>query len=361
MDIPFVDLKAQYETIRDEINEVIQEVLDSQWFILGPKVNQLEEVVAEYCGVEYGIGVASGSDAILLSLMALGIGRGDEVITTPFTFFATAGAISRLGATPVFVDIDPATYNIDPHFEEKVTDRTKAIIPVHLYGQCADMDPILVLAQRYGLYVIEDAAQAIGAKYKGRKAGSMGHLGCLSFFPTKNLGGYGDGGMVLTNDKDLAEKIRALRSHGSRLKHYHAFVGCNSRLDAIQAAVLLVKLRYLDDWHEGRRQNAEVYDSLFVGTGIVRPYVESFNYHVYNQYVIRADDRDKLRAVLTEKGIGTAIYYPVPLHLQECYLNLGYSKGDLPVSENSAQHVLALPIYAELSRMQQQIVSIISE
>ena len=359
MAIPLVDLKAQYKSIKDEVNAAIQEVLESQYFILGPKVVELEEKIAAYCNVKYGIGVASGTDALLLSLMAIGVGRGDEVITTPFTFFATAGSISRLGAKPVFVDIDPRTYNINPQFiEEKITDKTRAIIPVHLYGQCADMDPILAIVKRHNLYVIEDAAQAIGAKYKGRKAASMGHLGCLSFFPTKNLGGYGDGGMVLTNDEGLAEKVSVLRVHGSKPKYYHSVIGCNSRLDALQAAVLLAKFSHIDQWNEARRQNAQVYNSLFADTNVVTPYAESFNYHVHNQYVIRVKQRDRLKEALKEAGIATEIYYPVPLHLQECYSDLGYQTGDLPVSEEAAEQVLALPVYPELTREQQEEIAV---
>ncbi|MFC1718660.1 DegT/DnrJ/EryC1/StrS family aminotransferase [Candidatus Poribacteria bacterium] len=355
MPVPLVDLKAQYEAIRNDINVAIEEVLESQWFILGPKVGELEEQIADYCNVKYSVGVASGSDALLLSLMAVNIGCGDEVITTPFTFFATAGSVSRLGAKPVFVDIDPRTYNIDPQLiEEKITDRTKAIIPVHLYGQCADMYPILEIARKYDLCVIEDAAQAIGAKYRSREAGSMGDLGCLSFFPTKNLGGYGDGGMILTGNEELAEKLKILRAHGSKPKYYHSAVGCNSRLDAIQATILLTKLRYLNKWNESRRQNAEVYNSLFADMDVVTPYSEDFNYHIYNQYVIRVKDRDKLKAFLKEKGIGTEIYYPVPLHLQECYSELGYKPGDMPVSEEASGQTLALPVYPELTREQQE-------
>jgi len=357
MAIPLVDLKAQYESIKDEINNSIQEVLESQRFILGPKVEELEEKIANYCNAQYGIGVASGSDALLLALMAIDVGYGDEVITTPFTFFATAGSISRLGAKPVFVDIDPKTYNIDPNLiEEKITKKTKAIIPVHLYGQCADMDPIIDIAKRHNLYIIEDAAQAIGSKYKDRKAGSMVHIGCLSFFPTKNLGGYGDGGMVLTDDPVLADKLAILRAHGSKPKYYHSVIGVNSRLDAIQAAILLAKLKHLDKWNEGRRQNAFMYDSLFKDMALVTPYADQFNYHIYNQYVIMLDDRDGLRDAMKESSIGTEIYYPVPLHLQECYSDLGYKKGDLPCSEEASDKTLALPIYPELTQSQQEQV-----
>ncbi len=356
--IPLVDLKAQYETIKDEIDTAVHEVMEGQWFILGPNVKRLEEEIADYCDVKCGVGVASGTDALLLSLMAVGIGCGDEVITTPFTFFATAGSLSRLGAKPVFVDIDPKTYNINPQLiEDKITEKTKAIIPVHLYGQCADMDPILELARKHDLYVIEDAAQAIGARYKDRQAGSMGHFGCLSFFPTKNLGGCGDGGMVLTDDADLAEKVRILRAHGSKPKYYHSVVGCNSRLDAIQAAVLLVKLKYLDGWSEARRKNAENYNRLFTGIDIVTPYVEGHNYHIYHQYVVRVSKRDELQSFLKEQNVSTAVYYPVPLHLQACYSELGYGEGDLPESERAAREVLALPVYPELTLEQQERIA----
>ncbi len=365
MAVPLVDLKAQYESIKDEINKAIQEVLESQRFILGPKVKELEEKIANYCNAKYGIGVASGSDALLLSLMAIDVGYEDEVITTPFTFFATAGSISRLGAKPIFADIDPKTYNINPNLiEEKITKKTKAIIPVHLYGQCADMDPIIDIAKRHNLYIIEDAAQAIGASYKDRKAGSMGHIGCLSFFPTKNLGGYGDGGMLLTNDSILADKLAILRAHGSKPKYYHSVIGINSRLDAIQASILLAKFNHLDKWNEGRRQNAFIYDSLLKDMDLITPSAESFNYHIYHQYVImlKSNLRDRLKDAMKEADIGTEIYYPVPLHLQECYSGLGYKKGDLPFSEEASDKTLALPIYPELTQSQQeQIVKTIKD
>ena len=373
MAVPLVDLKAQYATIKDEVNKAIQDVLESQVFILGPKVKELEEKIANYCDAKYSIGVSSGSDALLLALMAIGVGRGDEVITTPFTFFATAGSVSLLNAKPVFVDIDPGTYNISPYLiEEKITSKTKAIIPVHLYGQCADMDPILEIADKHGLYVIEDAAQAIGARYKDRKAGSMGHIGCLSFFPTKNLGGYGDGGMILTSDPELVEKVSVLRVHGSKPKYYHSIIGCNSRLDAIQASVLLAKLNYLDDWNEARRRNADKYNSLFKGLELVTPFAEPFNYHIYNQYVIKLkpgssgasapEKRDLVRESLKNAGIGTEIYYPVPLHLQKCYSDLGYKLGNLPASEEASANTLALPIYPELTNEQQeQVVKVIRD
>ena len=357
MQVPLLDLKAQYATIKDEIKAAIDEVLESQYFILGPKVQQFEEEIAEYCNAQHAVGVASGSDALLLALMAIDIGYGDEVITTPYTFFATAGSISRLGAKPVFVDIDAKTYNINPELiEENITDKTKAIIPVHLYGQCADMDPILEIGKKYNLCIIEDAAQAIGAEYKGRKAGSMGDMGCLSFFPSKNLGGYGDGGMVITNNADLAEKIRVLRAHGAKPKYYHSLIGVNSRLDALQAAVLSVKLKYLDGWSKARRQNAENYNHFFSDTDVVTPYAEPHNYHIYNQYIIRVSKRDELQEFLKERNIGTAIYYPVSLHLQGCYADLGYREGDLPESEKAAQETLALPIYSELTKEQQTTV-----
>ena len=354
MQVPLLDLKAQYATIKDEIKAAIDEVLESQYFILGPKVQQFEEEIAKYCNVQHAVGVASGSDALLLALMAIDVGYSDEVITTPYTFFATAGSISRLGAKPVFVDIDAKTYNINPELiEEKITDKTKAIIPVHLYGQCADIDPILEIGKKYNLCIIEDAAQAIGAEYKGRKAGSMGDLGCLSFFPSKNLGGYGDGGMVITNNTELAEKIRVLRAHGAKPKYYHSLIGLNSRLDALQAAVLSVKLKYLDGWSKARRQNAENYNHLFSDTDVITPYTEPYNYHIYNQYIIRVSKRDELQEFLKERNIGTAIYYPVSLHLQECYADLGYREGDFPEAEKASQETLVLPIYSELTKEQQ--------
>lgn len=357
MQIPLLDLKAQYATIRDEIRAAVDEVLESQHFIFGPVVERLEDEIARYCNADYAIGVASGSDALLLSLMAIDVGPGDEVITTPFTFFATAGAISQLGATPVFVDIEPKTYNINPTLiEERITDKTKAIIPVHLYGQCADMKPILEIAQQHNLKVVEDAAQAIGAEYHKHRAGAMGDLGCLSFFPSKNLGGYGDGGMVVANDAALAEKVKTLRVQGANPKYYHAVVGCNSRLDAIQAAVLCVKLKYLDAWNQRRRENAQRYDELFEGTPVVTPYAEPHNLHIYNQYTIRVKGRDALEQHLKSKGIGCALYYPLPLHLQECYKHLGYRTGDLPEAEQAATEVISIPIYPELTEAQQRYV-----
>ncbi len=366
MEVPLLDLKAQYAAIRDEIKAAIHDVLESQHFILGPRVEQFESEIAHDCGVEYAVGVASGSDALLLALMAIDVGAGDEVITTPYTFFATTGAISRLGAKPVFVDIDAKTYNINPDFiEAAISSRTKAIIPVHLYGQCAEMDGILAIARRHDLIVIEDAAQALGAKYKGHSAGTMGDLGCLSFFPSKNLGGFGDGGMVITHHAELAEKIKVLRVHGAKTKYYHSLIGLNSRLDALQAAVLSVKLKYLDGWSKARRQNAENYNHLFSNTDVITPYTEPYNDHIYNQYIIRVgkwakpspkSGRDELQEFLKKRNIGTAIYYPIPLHLQGCYTDLGYRAGDFPKSERAARETLALPIYSELTKAQQTAV-----
>lgn len=368
MKIPFFDLKMQFQSIEEEIKQALAEVFKTQQFILGPKVEEFENVIAKYCNTNYAIGVASGSDAILLSLMAVGIGYGDEVIIPSFTFFATAGSVSRTGAIPVFVDIDPETYNIDStKIEEKITERTKAIIPVHLFGQCADMNPILEIAKRRKLFVIEDAAQAIGALYKpnfndeGKKAGQMGDLGCFSFYPTKNLGGFGDGGMVVTNNSDLAEKVRILRVHGSKTKYFHKLIGINSRLDAIQAAILLAKFKYLERWIEERQKRAKFYNLLFNETPsilqlIKLPKTQYNNRHIFNQYVIRVSQRNRLREFLSNEGIGTDIYYPLPLHLQECYSFLKYKKGDLPNSEKASEETLALPIYPELTEDQQIFV-----
>lgn len=366
--VPFFDLSQQLMSIKGEIQSVIEEVYKTGQFILGPQVLTLEHMIASYCETRYGVGVASGSDALLLSLMAIGVGPGDEVILPPFTFFATAGSVSRLGATPIFVDIEPETYNIDPEkIEEKITSRTKAILPVHLFGQCAEMDPILQISKRHNLLVIEDAAQAIGAEYcpnegaPKKRAGSMGHLGCLSFYPTKNLGAFGDGGMVVTNDPELAERIRLLRTHGSQPKYYHKWIGINSRLDTIQAAILLAKFKYLDQWTWARQRRAERYQELFQeliqsGVEIGLPKIRRQNRHIFNQYVIRVSKRDQLRKFLMEEGIGTDIYYPLPLHLQECYSFLNHRPGDFPVSEKAAQEVLALPIFPELTEEQQFMV-----
>lgn len=369
MNVPLLDLNAQHQVIRKDLLAAVERVLDKGDFILGGEVKRLEEQVAAYCHTRYGVGVSSGTDALLVAAMALGLGPGDEVITTPFSFFATAAIISRLGAKPVFVDIDPVTFNLDPaKLERAITSRTRAVIPVHLYGQCADMDPILTLAARYGLPVIEDAAQAIGAEYRdGRRAGSMGRIGCLSFFPSKNLGALGDGGMVVTNDEALADRVRLLRIQGGRPKYYHKVVGGNFRLDTLQASVLNVKLPYLDRWTSMRQENALRYETLFQNSGLpdtvglclpqaVYRGHKVAHYHIYNQFSIRVPQRDALRAWLTEKGIGSEIYYPVPLHLQACYQSLGYKEGDLPVAEQACREVLGLPIYPELTAEQQETV-----
>jgi dTDP-4-amino-4,6-dideoxygalactose transaminase len=371
--VPLLDLKEQNSRIGQEIRSAIDRVIESQHFILGPEVEALEREVAAYSQCQYGIGVSSGTDALLVALMALDIGPGDEVITTPYSFFATAGSIARLGARPVFVDIDPSTFNILPEkIEERINDRTRAVMPVHLYGQMAEMDKIMEVARRHKLYVIEDAAQAIGAEYKGRRAGSIGDLGCFSFYPTKNLGGFGDGGMVTTNDSRLDERVRRLRNHGYTARYYNKEVGGNFRLDAIQAAVLRVKLKYLDEWTEARRHNAARYRTLFEQAqlalsgldqaatlnenAVLLPSDAQDGRHIYNQFVIRSRRRDELQSYLKERRIGTEIYYPVPLHLQECFAGMGWSEGDYPHSERAARETLALPIYPELTTEQQTIV-----
>ncbi|HUM04378.1 MAG TPA: DegT/DnrJ/EryC1/StrS family aminotransferase [Terriglobales bacterium] len=358
MNIPLLDLKAQYATIKDEVSAAIQEVLETQHFILGPKVEQCEKAIAAYSQCGFGVGVSSGSDALLACLMAENIGPGDEVITTPYTFFATVGAISRLGATPVFVDIDPATYNIDVNqIASKVTTKTRVIIPVHLFGQMADMDPIMAIAEKHGLVVIEDAAQAIGAEYKGRRAGSIGHYGCFSFFPSKNLGAIGDGGMIVTNDAQRAEKLKVLRGHGAKPKYYHRVVGGNFRLDAIHAAVVAAKLPHLDSWTEGRQRNAKRYDRLFreAGLPVGLPAVTT-NRHIFNQFVIRSTSRDQLQAFLKSKGVGSEVYYPVPMHIQDCFAYLGVKAGAFPESEKAAKESLAIPVYPELNDEQAEYV-----
>lgn len=373
MKVPLLDLKAQYLAIKPEVDKAVADVMESQHFILGPAVTACEAACAKYSNVAHGIGVSSGTDAILVCLMAENIGPGDEVITVPYTFFATVGCISRVGATPVFVDIDPVTYNMDPaQIEAKITKRTRAIMPVHLYGQAADMDPIMAIAKKHNLVVIEDAAQAIGSEYKGQRAGSIGHYGCFSFFPSKNLGGVGDGGMVVTNDAERAAKVTLLRAHGSKPKYYHKLVGGNFRLDAIQGAVVSAKLPHLDSWTAGRQKNAARYDKLFAESGIriatsgdapevkgaaevVLPKVVA-NRHIFNQYVIRSSQRDALRKTLEAAGVSTEIYYPVPMHLQECFASLGYQSGQLPESESAARETLALPIYPELTDAQARYV-----
>ncbi len=363
MKVPLLDLKAQYATIREEVLTAVSNVLETQVCIGGPKVAELEREVAALSGCKYAVGASSGTDALLNTMMSLGLGPGDEVITTPFTFFATAGCIARTGATPVFVDIDSRTYNIDPALiEAAVGPRTKAIVPVHLFGQMADMDPIMEIAARHGLAVIEDAAQAISATYKGRQAGSIGTAGCFSFFPSKNLGGAGDGGMIVTNDEALFERLALMRNHGSKPKYYHQHVGGNFRLDPLQAAILMVKLPHLNEWSEARRRHASWYDAHFAGTGIVTPYISPDCMSIYNQYVIRTENRDELMAHLKANEIGVEIYYPVPMHLQQCFAHLGYKNGDLPESEKAAEGVLALPVYPEMTlAMQEQVVATVAQ
>jgi len=355
--VPLLDLKRQYASIKTEIDEAIAKVVTHAQFILGPEVKTFEESVASYCKTKFAIGVASGTDALLISLRACGVGTGDEVIIPTFSFFATAGVVHNLGAKPVFVDINPETYNLDPDLiQEKITKKTKVIMPVHLFGQTCDMDPILDLAKKYNLKVVEDAAQALGAEYKSKKAGSLGDLGCFSFFPSKNLGGMGDGGMVVTSNPELAEKIKLLRTHGAKQKYYHDIVGYNSRLDTLQAAVLNVKLKYLDSWSKKRRENAQVYNQQLKGLEITLPKAESFNYHIYNQYTIAVKNRDELKDILKQKGIGCEVYYPVPLHLQECFSYLGYKKGSCTISEMKASDVISLPVFPELTEAEQNYV-----
>ena len=384
MKVPLLDLKAQYNSIKDELDEALIRIAESQYFILGPEVERLEESMNEYIGCAASIGVSSGTDALLVALMGIDIQPGDEVIVPTYSFFATAGVVSRLNAKPVLCDADPVTFNIDPSkIESLITEKTRAIVPVHLYGQCADMDPIMEIAKRHNLKVIEDAAQAIGSQYKdGRDAGTIGDIGCFSFFPSKNLGCFGDGGLVSVMDKELGERIRILRVHGGKPKYYHKIIGGNFRIDAIQAAVINVKLPHLNGWTAGRQKNAELYTKLFVEAGLSSGEGEiEFSeqekvllpkavykdnnisrYHIYNQYVIRVENRDDLRKYLTEKEIGTEIYYPVPFHLQECFAYLGHKKGDFPVSEFCADSSIALPIYPELSEDQiGYVVSTIKE
>ena len=371
--VPLLDLKAQFAEIRAEVMPVIDQVCASQHFILGEHVRALEEEIARYCAASAGIGVSSGTDALLLALMALDIGAGDEVITSPFTFFATAGAIARTGARPVFCDIDPVTFNLSPAAVQTFIDvnctvqeglinratggRIKALMPVHLYGQSADMDPLMAIARRYRLKVIEDAAQAIGTEYKnGLRAGTIGDVGCFSFFPSKNLGAFGDAGLCTTNDEELAERLRVLRVHGGKPKYFHAVIGGNFRIDELQAAVLRVKLKYLDRWTGGRQRNAAYYDEAFADAGLGAklrtPFAIPGYRHIFNQYVVRAQRRDALKARLTERGIGSEIYYPVPLHLQKCFAYLNHRAGDFPQAERAAEETLALPIYPELTQAQ---------
>ena len=371
--VPLLDLKAQFAQIRAEVMPIIEEVCASQRFILGENVLALEAEVAAYCASASGIGVSSGTDALLLALMALGVGVGDEIITSPFTFFATAGTIARLGARPVFCDIDPVSFNLSPQavaefidrhcsiqdgrlFNRATRGRIKGLMPVHLYGQSADMDPLMVLAKQYGLKVIEDAAQAIGTEYRGVRVGSIGDIGCFSFFPSKNLGAFGDAGLCTTNDAELAESMRVLRVHGGKPKYFHAVIGGNFRIDELQAAVLRVKLKYLDGWTEARQRNAAYYTAGFaaanVAKNLITPQATVPGRHIFNQYVVRVQNRDALKDHLTAQGIGTEIYYPVPLHLQKCFAYLKHAPGDFPESERAAAETLALPVYPELNRVQ---------
>lgn len=383
MAVPLLDLKAQYATLKNELDEAVIRVMESQYFILGPEVKALEQAICNYTASDHAVGVSSGTDALLIALMAEGIGAGDEVITPPYSFFATAGCVTRIGATPVLSEIEPHSFNLDPDkLEAAITPRTKAIIPVHLYGQCAAMDPILDIAARHGILVIEDGAQAIGTAYQGRPAGSMGDYGCFSFFPSKNLGGAGDGGMVVARDPERAGRLQVLRVHGGKPKYFHGVIGGNFRLDAIQAAVLNVKLPHLDSWTEGRQRNAARYRQLFKEAGlavdaadldqaslgmkgrkgVVLPWERPGDRHIYNQFVLRVDRRDELRAHLKERGIGNEVYYPVPFHLQECFAYLGHSRGDFPISEIAAEQSIAIPIYPELTDAQlQEVVDAVAE
>lgn len=362
MNVPLLDLKGQYQAIKHELDAAVARIIASQHFILGPEVENCEKAVSAYCNSPFACGVSSGTDALLISLMAENIGAGDEVITTPFSFFATAGCIARVGAKPIFADIEPDTFNINPVLiEKKITKKTKAILPVHLYGQTAEMDPILATAKKHGLVVIEDAAQAIGAEYKGKRAGSLGDYGCFSFFPSKNLGCFGDGGLVITPSEEKSKKLKNLRNHGMDPKYYHSLIGGNFRLDALQAAVIAVKIKYLDGWSKKRFENAQSYNRLFSEAGLVKngfvtlPQIKQSR-HIFNQYVIRAQKRDALIENLKKNGIGCEIYYPVPLHLQKCFDYLGHRKGDFPESEKAAQETLAIPVYPELTIYQFEYV-----
>lgn len=372
--VALLDLKSQYATIKEQVRDAIDDVCDSQWFVMGPKVTEFESQIAKYSESNHGVGVSSGTDALLVALMALDVGLDDAVITTPYTFFATGGAVARLGARPIFCDIDAETYNLDPESVSTMIEsqcesrdgnlihkvsgkRVKAIMPVHLYGQTADIDPFVRIAAEHGLRIIEDAAQSIGSEFTdGRRAGSVGDIGCFSFFPSKNLGAFGDGGMCTANDDEIAERLRILRLHGGKPKYYHAVIGGNFRLDAIQAAILLVKLEYLDSWTAGRQENAARYDKMFTEKGlddfVTTPVTKTGSRHIYNQYVIRVPARDSLRKHLAGSGIGTEIYYPVPLHLQRCFEYLGYAEGDCPVAEKAARETLAIPIYPEVTEEQ---------
>jgi len=358
MQVPLLDLKAEYATYKKEALQAITEVCESQLFCLGPAVVEFEKKISAYCGSKYAIGISSGSDALLVSLMALDIKPGDEIITTPFTFFATAGAIARLGGKPVFVDVDAESYNIDPvGIEEKITEKTKAIIPVHLFGQVAQMKPIIKIAKRHKLAIIEDSAQAIGAIQDGTICGNFGDCGCFSFYPTKNLGGFGDGGLVISNNEKLTDKIKFLRNHGQNPQYFYKLIGGNFRLDGIQGAVLTVKLKYLDGWSEKRRQNAALYDEILADSPVKTPKTDPNNISIYHQYTITTPERDQLQKFLADNEISSAIFYPKPLHLQECFSNLGYKQGDFPVAERLCDEVLSLPIYPELTTEQIEYVA----
>lgn len=348
--IPGFSLARQNNALREELLAAIAAVIDKGNFILGENVQALEQEIAAYCDAAHAIGVANGSDALYLSLLACGIGQGDEVITTPFTFFATAGSIERVGARPVFVDIDPDTWNIDVSLiQEKITHRTKAVIPVHLYGHSVDMDPLMEIAAKNNLKIIEDCAQALGAKYKGKKVGAIGDLGCISFFPTKNLGAFGDGGMVVTDNTELADKVRLLRVHGSKPKYYHNILGCNSRLDELQAAILRVKFPLLPEWEMRRRAVADLYSGLLAKTPVRLPLAADYTFNVFHQYTIQTGKRDELKAYLEQRGISSTVYYPLPMHLQKVFAHLGYRAGDFPIAEKACAEVLSLPMYPELT------------
>lgn len=358
MRVPLLDLRSQFSSIKDEVMPAIEEVCESQMLCLGPAVDKFEKEAASYCGCKHGIGVSSGSDALLLSLMVLGIRPGDEVITTPFTFFATAGAIARLGAKPVFVDIEEQSFNIDPNqIESAITPNTKAIIPVHLYGQMAQMGPINEIASRHGIAIVEDACQSIGAEQDGVKCGGIGDFGCFSFYPTKNLGAFGDGGLVVTNSDELNEKLRIYRNHGMNPTYFYKTIGGNFRLDGIQGAVLSVKLKHLDGWSEKRRQNAAIYSQQITATGVICPEIAPNNKSIFHQYTIRAQRRDELQKFLGDNEISSAIFYPKSLHVQQCFNYLGYKADDMPVSEKACQEVLSLPIYPELEQEQLEYVA----
>jgi dTDP-4-amino-4,6-dideoxygalactose transaminase len=357
MNVPFVDLKAQYRTIAEEVNEGIGQVLENTAFILGRDVELFEQEFASYCNVSFAVGLDNGTSALELVLRAHGIGDGDEVITVANTFIATASAIAFTGARPVLVDIDPQTYNIEVGaIEQAITERTKAIMPVHLYGQPADIDPIMELAKGRGLIVIEDACQAHGALYKGRRVGSIGDAACFSFYPAKNLGGYGDGGILVTNDEDIANRVKMLRNYGQKEKYHHLFIAYNRRLDTLQAAVLRVKLKRLDEWNQARRRSAQLYNELLANSDVVTPVEASYAQHVYHLYIVRVQDRDGLQEHLKSRGVSTGIHYPIPVHLQEAYRYLGYQKGDFPITEGYAEEILSLPMYPELTEEQIQYV-----